>query len=127
METTGVIVHATIVLDRPCSIPEGTRVAVRVEPVQAPAEALAGTAAPPLKEAAGEEAGTAEDWDRKNARRIELAKRKVRVGLSATEEAEFAELQAAVVAYVEGRFPRQSVVDGRLETLEAKHGIVQKQ
>ena len=50
MDATGIIVQGAIVLDRPCAFPEGTRVAVRVEPTRTPAEILAGIAALPLNE-----------------------------------------------------------------------------
>ncbi len=48
MDATGTIVQGAIVLDQPCELPEGTRVAVRVEPTRTPAEILAGIAALPL-------------------------------------------------------------------------------
>jgi hypothetical protein len=58
MDATGTIVHGAIVLDQPCAFPEGTRVAVRLEPTRTPAEILAGIAALPLNE--GPEFS---DWD----------------------------------------------------------------
>jgi hypothetical protein len=50
MDVKGTVVQGVIVLDQPCVIPEGTRVAVRVEPVRTPTEILAGIAALPLNE-----------------------------------------------------------------------------
>lgn len=50
MEVTGTIVQGAIVLDQPCEFPEGTRVAVRLEPAHSPAEILAKIAALPLRE-----------------------------------------------------------------------------
>jgi hypothetical protein len=50
MDATGTIVQGAIVLDQPCAFPEGTRVAVRIEPARAPAQILASIAALPLKE-----------------------------------------------------------------------------
>lgn len=49
MDVTGTILQGAIVLDQPCVFPEGTRVAVRVEPAQTPVEILADIAALPLK------------------------------------------------------------------------------
>ena len=45
-------------------------------------------------------AGISEEWDRKNARRIELALKKSRKGLSAEEETEFQSLQEGFFAYL---------------------------
>lgn len=50
MDATGTIVQGAIVLDQPCTFPEGTRVAVHVEPARTPAEILADIAALPLHE-----------------------------------------------------------------------------
>lgn len=50
MDATGTIVQEAIVLDQPCALPEGTRVAVRIEPARTPAEILASIAALPLSE-----------------------------------------------------------------------------
>ncbi len=61
MDATGTIVHGAIILDQPCALPEGMRVAVRVEPARTPAEILAGIAALPLKEGP---AFSARDHDR---------------------------------------------------------------
>lgn len=50
MDATGTIVQGVIVLDQPCTFPEGTRDTVRVEPARTPAAILASIAALPLKE-----------------------------------------------------------------------------
>jgi hypothetical protein len=55
------------------------------------------------------EAGISAEWDHKNARRIELAKKKARQPLTAEEEAEFQALQKGFFAYLETRFPRQLI------------------
>jgi len=67
------------------------------------------------------DAGISEEWDRKNARRIELALRKSREPLSPEDEAELIELEEAFGAYTESLFPKSLVVDERLEKMEAKY------
>jgi type I restriction-modification system DNA methylase subunit len=67
------------------------------------------------------DAGISEEWDRKNARRLDLAKRESRDQLTPDEKVEFAELQETVLAYFESKFPRPPLVDDRLEKLEQKY------
>jgi hypothetical protein len=59
-------------------------------------------------------------WDQKNARRIELAKKKNRSGLSESELAEFAQLQAEYFGYLEAKHPRPRIDEARLNELETR-------
>lgn len=68
------------------------------------------------------DAGIPEEWDRKNARRLDLIERKSRGQLSPAEEAELKELQDAVIAYFHGKLGPPSI-DEQLERLERKYNI----
>jgi hypothetical protein len=63
-------------------------------------------------------AGISEEWDRKNARRLELIELQERRSLTAAEEAEFAELQDTVLAYFNAKFPRRLPDEDLLDKLE---------
>jgi hypothetical protein len=54
------------------------------------------------------DAGISVEWDHKNARRIELAKKKARHTLPAEEEAEFQALQKDFFAYLESKSSPQA-------------------
>lgn len=69
------------------------------------------------------DAGIPEEWDRKNARRIELIKQESRGQLSPEEQAEFEELQESVLAYFEQKFDRPIDIDDRIERLEQRYGL----
>lgn len=61
-----------------------------------------------------------DEWDQKNIRRIELAKKKNRAGLTAAEMAEFQVLQKDFFDYLEAKHPRPPLDLDRLERIEAR-------
>ena len=61
-----------------------------------------------------------EEWDRKNSRRIALAKKKNRGGLTAEERAEFEALQKGFLDHLEAKQPRPTLDVDRLEQIEAR-------
>ncbi len=72
------------------------------------------------------DAGISPEMDRLNFRRLQLAKRKSREGLTREEETEFERLQATFSAYVDTVFPRPSILDDkRLAELEKRFGNAQ--
>jgi hypothetical protein len=60
------------------------------------------------------------EWDKKNRRRIELAKKKNRGGLTAEEMAEFEVLQKGFFDHLEANYPRPTLDPDRLEQIEAR-------
>ena len=61
------------------------------------------------------DAGISEEWDRKNARRLDLIERELDDRLTLEEKAELEELQHSFFAYIETIFPRQRhILSGRL-------------
>jgi hypothetical protein len=67
-----------------------------------------------------EDLAVSEEWDRKNSRRIELAKKKNRGGLTAEEMAEFEVLQKGFFDYLQAKHPRPTLDMGRLEQIETR-------
>jgi hypothetical protein len=68
------------------------------------------------------DAGISEEWDRKNARRLDLVERESHAQLTPEEKAELEELQETFFAYIETIFPRSRILDDdRLEKLEKKY------
>lgn len=61
-------------------------------------------------------------WKLKNARRIELIRKKNRGGLSPAESTEFEQLQRGVLAERDAAFPRPSPDTERLDRLEQRLG-----
>jgi hypothetical protein len=73
------------------------------------------------------DAGINEEWDRKNARRLDLVEREVREQLTPEEKAELEELQNSFFAYIQTIFPRSWILDDdRLEKLEQKYKDAKK-
>ncbi len=71
------------------------------------------------------DAGLSEEWDRKNARRLELVFKMSDGELSPEEEAEFEEMQETVIAHFQKLFGAP-LFDERLERLEKKYGITKQ-
>ncbi len=69
--------------------------------------------------------GVSEEWDRKNARRIERAPRKSRGQLTRDEESEFTVLQASVVAHFDRGSDGGRDIDARLDQVERKFGLAE--
>jgi hypothetical protein len=67
-----------------------------------------------------EDMAVSEEWDQKNSRRIELAKKKNRGELTAEERAEFEALQKGFFDYLEAKHPRPTLDLDRLEQIEAR-------
>jgi dephospho-CoA kinase len=60
------------------------------------------------------------DWEQKNTRRIQLARKKNREGLTALELAEFDQLQTTYSDYLDAKFPRTPLDVNRLDEIEAR-------
>jgi adenylate kinase family enzyme len=59
-------------------------------------------------------------WRKKNALRIELAKKKNREGLTAAELAEFDQLQTSISDYLDAKYPRTPLDSDLLDQIEAQ-------
>jgi dephospho-CoA kinase len=69
---------------------------------------------------ASKAAPTEPDWEKKNARRIELAEKKSRVGLVGAELAEFDQLQTEYFDYLDAKHPRPPANLQLLAEIEAR-------
>jgi hypothetical protein len=76
--------------------------------------------APTRAAVVSEEVTLSPEWQQKNLRRVELARKKNREGLDAQEAAEFEVLQTTFFAHLATKFPRPPVDSDRLDKLEAR-------